>query len=355
MTLPRYLSKLDMNALTMNPDGSYTFDDGKRKFALNNSAIELAKLCGEGFTINELVELGIKHFSDSGIKQSKHEIVKSLNDLYDKQLIEEQYVSSSKWNAPLLITGCARSGTTALTRALSSHHDICIFNEYQLYANRSDDFLTWQYIKEMRKDNPPPEKISVSTTKLRSKMLEELPLPVSNEATKNWLLDSLVNPVHIYGDKMPYKYLSNMHEIIARYPKVKFLITLRDGRDVVASQIRKYNAAIDNGSTPSHWMKATVKEAEYLWLRSAKKWLNLRSDPPAPCLEIRYEDAVQSPLELACNICDFTGIEYKEQDFNQFKQRYRAVNINSWREEIKDIEEQLSNEFLVALNQLGYK
>ncbi|MBW2287715.1 MAG: sulfotransferase, partial [Deltaproteobacteria bacterium] len=41
--------------------------------------------------------------------------------------------ASESGKAPLLITGCPRTGTTALARWLSTHDKICIFNEYSLY------------------------------------------------------------------------------------------------------------------------------------------------------------------------------------------------------------------------------
>ena len=102
------------------------------------------------------------------------------------------------------------------------------------------------------------------------------------------------------------------------------------------------------------WMKPTVREAEYLWLRSARAWLKLRANPPAPCLEVRYEQAVRSPATLAKNICDFVGTAYREEDFREFFEQYHPVNINAWRNEMGDIEEQLSSEFLNALDELGY-
>jgi hypothetical protein len=53
------------------------------------------------------------------------------------------------WDQPLLITGCPRTGSTVLTRSLSTHREFCLFNEYQLYDDypdmeqyRSDQFMS---------------------------------------------------------------------------------------------------------------------------------------------------------------------------------------------------------------------
>ena len=101
-------------------------------------------------------------------------------------------------------------------------------------------------------------------------------------------------------------------------------------------------------------MCATVAEAEFLWLRSVKKWLSLRENPPAPCLEVRYEQATQSPVELAKSICNFVGIEYRANEFAAFLTSYEPVHTDSWRTELPDIDDQLSDEFRDALAQLGY-
>ena len=256
---------------------------------------------------------------------------------------------------PLLITGCARSGTSALAHALSTHHRFCIFKEYHLYYQSEYPNNIWHRIRGMRGDNPPPDNISSDTEALRSRLLEELPSPTPCQTTRKWLFELNANPLDVYGDKMPWRYLADMHEIADRYPEAKFLVTLRDGRDVVVSQLRHHASCLKNGLTPEHWMQPTVEKAEYLWLRSARAWLELGSEPPAPCLELRYEQAAQSPEIVAKNICDFVGTAYREEDFGEFFEQYRPVRIDASREEIDDIEGQLSAEFVDALGRLGYE
>ena len=124
---------------------------------------------------------------------------------------------------------------------------------------------------------------------------------------------------------------------------------------MIASQIRQYHLAVQSGNAPDNWMQPTVEKAEYLWLRSARKWLSLRADPPAPCLEVRYEQATQSPEKLARKISDFVGLDYRRDEFHGFLDEYQAVHIETWREEIPDLEAQLSDEFRHALAELGYE
>lgn len=74
----------------------------------------------------------------------------------------------------------------------------------------------------------------------------------------------------VYGDKMPYVYLGSMEEIAKRFPGARFILTLR-------------------------------------------------ADPPAPCLEVRYEQATRSPDELARKICGFVGMDYRQDEFQEFR------------------------------------
>ncbi|HJN66929.1 MAG TPA: sulfotransferase [Pirellulales bacterium] len=269
-------------------------------------------------------------------------MAESLND--DKQ-----------WNAPLLITGGIRSGSTALTRLLSTHDRICIFNEYSLYTDPVLEDSVWHRIRDMGDDNLPPHAISKDMASLQLRLADELPEPVCKETTRNWLFGLLQNRVQVYGDKMPYVYLARMEELANQFPGVRFLLTLRDGRDVVASQVRQYYSAAAAGVEPERWMRPTIQEAEHLWLRSARIWLSLRSAPPAPCLEIPYEQATRNPENTVRSICDFVGMEYCEEDFAEFLVTYQPVHIDSWRDELPDIENHLSDDFLDALEQLGYR
>jgi hypothetical protein len=267
---------------------------------------------------------------------------------------EQNETPANRWEAPLLITGCPRSGTSALAHLLSTHEQICIFNEYSLYWPPVLEKSVWHRIEGMGVDNPPPEKIANNASVFRRQYCEELPQPVSDRSVRDWLFGKTKTPLAVYGDKMPYLYLDNMKEVAKRFPRVKFLLTLRDGRAVVASQIRQYRLALERGVEPMRWMFATVSEAESIWLRSAKKWLEIRQSPPAPCLEVRYEQATQAPAEIAKQICDFAGIEFRESHFTEFIAAYEPVHADAWREEIPDIDRQLSPEFRNALKQLGY-
>ena len=266
----------------------------------------------------------------------------------------QESIARADWQAPVLITGCARSGTSALARLLSTHDQFCIFNEYSLYWPPVIEDSVWHRIEAMRNDHPPPKTIAADMPSLRSRFAADVPVPVCDRTIRDWIFGLAKSPVRVYGDKMPFVYLDNMEKVVDRFPGVRFLVTLRDGRAVIASQVRQYRLAVASGVQLDRWMCATVPEAEFLWLRSVKKWLRLRTNPPAPCLEVRYEQATRSPAELAKSICDFVGIRYREEEFAEFLTSYEPVHADAWRNELPDIDDQLSDEFRDALAQLGY-
>ncbi len=354
MKFASYKSNIDNRHLKDTGNGYYIYDDDINSCRLSSAAIEIAGLLKSRKTINEMVNIRKQGLPLAEDRRIRIEVVECLSDLIDKDLVVESNAGPEKWTAPLLVTGSARSGTSALTRSLSTHPDICLFNEFCLYQKLKNNMDTWHRIQWMDENNPPPKKVSVDMTTLQNRMMEDLPLHTSNRLTKSWLFDQVDNQPAVYGDKMPYAYLSNIHRITQNYPKARFLITLRDGRAVVASQIRHYHNAIENGRTPPKWSKPTIHEAQYLWLRSANLWLHLRKNPPAPCLEVRYESTVQDQEKLARSICDFVGIDYRKVDFKEFFANYQAENIDLWRNEFPKMENQLSDEFMEALRQLDY-
>jgi len=206
----------------------------------------------------------------------------------------------------------------------------------------------------MSDDNFPPLNVSDNLTALRKKAQQQLAPDTPNHITRNWLFEQCAPQPLIYGDKMPIKYLDSIDTLKDQYPGCRYLITYRDGRSVIASQIRAYEQANKLGVKPDRWMKPSIEDAQYLWLRFARNWLPIRDNPPTPCLEVRYEDGIDKTELLAKKISHFLNIEYREDEFTQFYQNYQPAKPDVWREQFPDMESRLSTEFTDALRQLGY-
>ena len=355
MKLPRYRSDIPENLPGPGKNGSYEFFVGESSFHLSQFEMHVALLSNGRHTAREVIDLGLSDNQEMGEAKTESELIACLTSLIEKDIVKEVELNDDPWTSPLLITGSARSGTTALTRSLSTHERFSIFNEYSLYSQDRTSRDAWRRIRRMNPDNHPPEEFGKDCAGLETEMLDNFAVPVFDRVIRNWLFERMDASDKVYGDKMPYRYLARMHAISEKYPGAKFLVTLRDGRAVIASQIRRYKAAENGDAKPSPWMSPSVAEAEELWLKSASTWLELRANPPAPCLEVRYEETVNDPEAAVRKICEFVDIPYRVSDFGGFFDMYAATNTYTWREEFEDIDRQLSGEFLEALAQLGYR
>ena len=259
------------------------------------------------------------------------------------------------WNHPLLITGCPRTGSTALTRGLSTHPNFCLFNEYHLYLGDARSHEAWDRIMTMPPTNRPPEHIGPSAADLRRRLRQSFPEKADNRTLRRWLFEQADPLPRIYGDKTPMSYLHNIESIARLHPGARCLITLRDGRDVIASQMRAYRSSIENGTPPSFWMKETVREAQALWSEAVHLWFTYRRSPPIECLEVRYEEAVHAPEALVKRICEFTGVHHEPGAFRGFFSEYVPTRVGSWRVECPDMEKHLSRDFRGTLEVLGYE
>ncbi|MBL4672050.1 MAG: sulfotransferase [Arenicella sp.] len=366
MISPLYNTALQQTSMCPDPakKGHTLYDDGELRLELDPLETVLINACqksDERCTAHSLLSLVHCHYVSHNTPIRDSEVVVAFQSLVYRGLVNEIVTPRNTWDSPVLITGSARSGTSVLTRTLSMSEEVCIFNEYSLYTNYERSLDIWNRINSMRQDNPPPLKVCADVATLKSALLRELPLPASNTATRDWLFEQAGRrrkpenaEICVYGDKMPFAYLGNMRKLAEQYPRIKFLLTLRDGRAVIASQLNHYQHAIASGKQPEHWMNQSIQSAEYLWLRSARAWLQHRNSPPASCLEVRFEDVVAEPRRSAQRICEFLGIGNAEAVAQTFEQEYRPIDTQAWRQQYPDMESQLSGEFKLALRELGY-
>lgn len=259
------------------------------------------------------------------------------------------------WNEPLLITGCPRTGSTALTRGLATHREFCLFNEYHLYIGNAGSCEAWDRVMTMPSTNRPPEKVGPSVYALRQRLRQSFQERAGNDALRRWLYGAVEPSPKVYGDKIPLSYLHRIEDVAREHPGARYLVTVRDGRDVIASQMRAHNKNVKNGQRILFWMKETVQEAQVLWLEAMHLWLKYRGSPPVECLEVRYEEAVRSPATLLRRVCDFTGVDYEPGAFAGFFSEYVPTRIGSWRIDCPDMEKHLSGEFKHTLEAFGYE
>ena len=103
-----------------------------------------------------------------------------------------------------------------------------------------------------------------------------------------------------WGDKTP-AYLSHVDELAELWPEARFVILVRDGRDVALSVMRLPFGANNAWAAARSWKHAVRlgREAEQCH--------------PERVLTVRYEDLAQDPETLVPRVCAFLALDYGTQ------------------------------------------
>jgi hypothetical protein len=100
---------------------------------------------------------------------------------------------------------------------------------------------------------------------------------------------------------------SNYREYLKIWPRARFLNMVRDGRDVLASQLN--TGSFNN--TPSDVGRG--------WTNVHKKFRALVDDPDVRAYEVFYERLVREPEEEVRRICDFLGVPFDEAMLSYYR------------------------------------
>jgi len=111
------------------------------------------------------------------------------------------------------------------------------------------------------------------------------------------------NKTH-WGMKMVGDYTT----FLDRWPDCRVINVMRDGRDVMASQINN----MSGDKTPAKVAKG--------WASSHRKFRNFQKKNPKHAYEVRYEKLVRSPAAEIKKMCDFIGLPFSDLMMNHDKQ-----------------------------------
>ncbi len=191
---------------------------------------------------------------------------------------------------PILIGGCARSGTTLLLSVLSAHpHLFC--HPYELGV--------FNYWKQTKNNAPEPLRLY---RLYRSILLNRIPGTVTR-----WCEKTPRNVRHI---ETIFNYYSN---------NVKFIHIIRDGRDVVLSKHPDHH---DYWVSPDRWVHDVKTGLKYI-------------DHPN-VLTIFYEDLIFTFQETIHQICTFAGEPTADELIN-WHQNSKIRKSNAWSSSVQDL------------------
>ncbi len=190
-----------------------------------------------------------------------------------------------------LLGGHPRSGTTLLEQVLDSHPDIVSAEETTIFRDDGCFFFTRRSLQDIYK------------------------LPVMESARSDVLLESrkryfqsveqfLQQPVgnRLLLDKNPSLTLL-IPNLIRVFPEIKFLVALRDPRDVCLSCFMQAFRPLGEPTSSYLSLEGTVEEYTVMM----GLWTTLKPLIKNPFLEVRYEDMVNDLESVARRTLEFLG------------------------------------------------
>ncbi|MGD1087639.1 MAG: sulfotransferase [Verrucomicrobiota bacterium] len=192
-----------------------------------------------------------------------------------------------------LLCGYARSGTTLLEQVLDAHPDIISAEETTIFLD--DAFAP------LRRNSPPnSDMLTVLETadnpalqQSRAAYFDSMNLSIGSAVANRLLLDK--NPM----------FTGMIPAFIRIFPETRFLIALRDPRDVVLS---RFMQALRTTPFTTAFLSLEGTVEDYAVMMSA--WRKMAPLMPAPYLPVRYEDMVDDLESVARKTLDFLGVTW---------------------------------------------
>jgi len=211
-------------------------------------------------------------------------------------VLQQWFAASAGLQPPYrlaLLGGHPRSGTTLLEQVLDAHPDIISAEETEIFKHDA-------YVPLMRGQ---PDEVAMYSA------LAAATPGALQEARQNYFRAiemSLGQPLagRLLIDKNPtYTFL--IPALIRIFPEMKFLIALRDPRDVVLSCFMQ-NLPLNQVGAACLTLAGTVEE--YASLMGV--WQTVKPRMANPFLEVRYEDMVENLESVARKTLGFLGVPW---------------------------------------------
>ncbi len=213
----------------------------------------------------------------------------------------------SRDDVPILVGGCARSGTTLLRTMLNSHPDLAVPHETKfvvtVWRNR-DRFgdLTSEGNRRAVADwvvslpNTRFARLGIEPGELADRFADAAPTLGSLMASCFRAYAERAGKPR-WGDKRP-SYSRNLDAVFRLFPDARFVHVVRDPRACAASMRRAWEG----------WGR--IASAAEVWERTDRAVQAARRRLPAEqFLQIYYEDLVARPEGTLEAVCAFTGLD----------------------------------------------
>jgi hypothetical protein len=180
------------------------------------------------------------------------------------------------------------------------------------------------------------------------------------------LIRSFKSPEVTYvGEKLPAYFPKDprcCHEIpkikqrlhkIGGAPKV--ICCVRDGRDVMCSQISRWQVMPPKRRNKFKWPQPNIKaclDSSSGWLPYMESWERCKNKMDS--YEINYDRMIEDPAGEGEKIADFLGVE-RSTMAEIYKNGFNPPRHHRWKSMIPDVNKQLPKNFLDMLGKYGFE
>lgn len=229
----------------------------------------------------------------------------------------------------IFIAGNSRSGTTLMGRILGKHQDVFTFNELHFleeiwmpvnnYAIMSKEEAVSNFAKllSIQRDGYLKKR---ETGKYINEALKVIETRGEKKITFSFLYkqflvyETTVNRKKIPCEKTPRNVLY-LEELLEMYPDCKIICMIRDPKDVLLSQKKKWKRRFlgaRNSIPLQESIRARINYHPFLisklWSKNTIEIEKYKNN--SRVMLIKFEDLLQSPVSIVRSTCSFLGIEF---------------------------------------------
>ncbi len=225
--------------------------------------------------------------------------------------------------APFFIVGAQRSGTTLFRLILNAHSKIAIPEEgtfwMPLIGSMNKDYdalikgrVLKNYIKYIRKN----EAFKVWQLNIENIITK---IDFDSGVTLRALMElfytenAIINNKSIWGDKTP-SFFRKVNDLSVIFPNARFIHLVRDGRDIYFSLRGRERGRRNVAVAALEWKYKIQKVRRFFGQL-----------PVGRCLEVRYEDILNSPESKVLEVCNFLNVDYEESMLDFYKSSHKYV------------------------------
>jgi protein-tyrosine sulfotransferase len=200
---------------------------------------------------------------------------------------------------PVVIGGCARSGTTLMRVMIDTHPNIYCGPETGLLYLRT---LTRRKIRNLSRKLEIPEEDLRAMARGTDSYLSFV------ETLFDHLRKKAGKPR--WGDKSPQNVL-HLDRIFRRFPDARFIHMIRDGRDTACSLRTFPRYRMVDGRRVELDTSKPLDQCVRRWVHDVEEGMRYRGDPRY--FEVKYEDLVESDEMTLIRVFEFLGEPWDER------------------------------------------